>query len=93
LSDDQMRQLNPMIRNAIYSALVLLHYAGDESKPRRNRNAIAGLNWLLMILPKYWEEPELTEDVKQTLRIRVGTDIPEEQRLVLAEFCREYLGI
>lgn len=36
LSDEQMRELNPIIRNAIYTTLVGFLYARDDSHPRRN---------------------------------------------------------
>jgi hypothetical protein len=89
LNDDQMRELNPIIRNAIYSTLIGLYYAGDESKPKRNRSALAWVNFLLVLIPRYWEDPELTDDLKLALKRTIRTDeIPEETREILAAFCR-----
>ena len=93
LSDEQMKELNPIIRNAIYSAVVMLKYAGDESKVKRNRNAIAGISRSLKMIPKYWEEPELNEDTRWTLQSNIGAQMPEQDRKQMAEFCRDYLGI
>ena len=93
LTDEQMRELNPIIRNAIYSALVLLECAGDESDRERNRNALVGVSRLMMMVPKYWEEPELTKDVRWTLESAIGSDMPQKERKRLARFCREYLGL
>lgn len=93
LTDEQMRELNPIVRNAIFSALVLLTHAGDESDRAKNQNAIAGVSRLLMMLPKCWEEPELNKDVRWTLESTIGSSMPEEVRTRMAEFCRDYLGI
>jgi hypothetical protein len=93
LTDDQMKELNPIIRNAIYSALVLLKFAGDENDVAKNQNAIAGVSRLLMMVPKYWEEPELTADTRWTLESNIGAEISEAERKRMAKFCREYLGI
>lgn len=93
LTDEQMKELNPIIRNSIYSALVLLKYAGDESDVAKNQNAIAGVSRLLIMVPKYWEEPELTEDTLWTLDSTIGAEMPEKERKRLAKFCRDYLGL
>lgn len=90
LTDDQMKELNPIIRNAVYSALVLLTYAGDESDVAKHQNAIAGVSRLLMMVPKYWEEPELTEDTRWTLDSSIGAEMPEEERKRMVKFCRDY---
>ncbi len=93
LTDHHMRELNPIIRNAIYSALILLKVAGDETDVGKNQNAIAGVSRLLMMVPKYWEEPELTEDTRWTLESRVGAEMPEKDRKRMAEYCRNCLGL
>src|SRR5262245_1279022 len=78
LNDDQMRELNPIIRNAIYSSLVGLYYAGEASKPKRNRGALSWVSFLLMLIPRYWEGPELTDDLKGALKRTIReADIPE----------------
>src|SRR5262245_45835108 len=89
LNDDQMRELNPIIRNAIYSSLVGLYYAGEASKPKRNRGALSWVSFLLTLIPRYWEDPELTDDLKGALKRTIReADIPEATRTKLAEFCR-----
>lgn len=93
LTDDQMKELNPIVRNAIFSALVLLKHAGDKSSPKKNRNAIAGVSRLLQMVPKYWEEPALSEDTRWTLQSNIGAELPEEERQRMAEFCRDYLWL
>jgi len=46
-----------------------------------------------MMVPKYWEEPELTEDVRWSLESAIGSDIPEKDRKRLARYCRDHLGL
>jgi hypothetical protein len=48
LSDAQMKELNPIIRNAIYTALVQM---------RENPDGMGGYGQLYM--PQYWEDCEL----------------------------------
>jgi hypothetical protein len=94
LSDEQMRELNPLIRNAIYTALVGFLYARDAAHPRRNRCAVSWINFLMTMIPRYWEEPVLTEDFKTSMQMRVSERIlPEEMRLKLATFFQEYLTL
>lgn len=55
LSDAQMRELNPIIRNAIATAFYMLRsYGVDEVSTKT-------LNFQDMLIPKYWEEPQITE--------------------------------
>jgi len=93
LTDEQIQELNPIVRNAIFSAVMLLKYAGDAGDRAKNQNAIAGISRLLMMVPKYWEEPELNEDVRWTLESTIGSSMPEEERKRIAKFCRDYLGL
>jgi hypothetical protein len=56
LSDAQMRELNPIIRNAIYTAL----YAAEQAEQGEARSQVwidFHKHW-----PAYWEAPRLTED-------------------------------
>jgi len=48
LSDAQMKELNPIIRNAIYTAIVVM----DE-------NPTAAAAYASMYVPPYWEDCEL----------------------------------
>ncbi|MEA3397132.1 MAG: hypothetical protein U9R05_06685 [Chloroflexota bacterium] len=60
LTDDQMRELNPIIRNAIYTALYAMEQAAAGSQAARSYVAF-NLHW-----PDYWEPPELTRDYVDT---------------------------
>lgn len=53
LSDAQMKELNPVIRNAVYTALYTMRYfdASDRVKAFMDHQA--------MMIPEYWEDPVL----------------------------------
>lgn len=53
LSDEQMKELNPLIRNAIYTA-----FYANENQDRSSR-AKEYVRYHSSMIPKYWEEPEL----------------------------------
>lgn len=53
LSDAQMKELNPIIRNAVYTALYSIYYFPKSEKIK------AFMNEQAMMIPDYWEEPEL----------------------------------
>ena len=59
LSDEQMKELNPIIRNAIYTAL----YAYDA----QNQSDLLKyfVDYHFMSIPKYWEEPEFVKGFKE----------------------------
>ena len=60
LTDEQMKTLNPIIRNAIYNtALYTIHHGGDEPWCQR----FAGHH--MRMIPHYWEEPELLVAAQQ----------------------------
>jgi len=55
LSDEQMKELNPIIRNAIYTAIdAFNHY---ERVPESRRFVDANLR----LIPQYWEPPEFLQ--------------------------------
>lgn len=58
LSDAQMDELNLIIRNAVYTAI----YAFESRKDSRISEAFVDFH--LMSIPKYWEEPELLAGFK-----------------------------
>jgi hypothetical protein len=62
LSDGQMRGLNPIIRNAVYTALQAL----DDAP--RSENARQFLGFHAAMIPSYWEPPELLDDYRRTTR-------------------------
>lgn len=57
LSDAQMKELNPIIRNAIYTGL----YAA--SRQIEDERCGAYVNFTLMLIPTYWEPPLLLPDL------------------------------
>ena len=58
LSDEQMKELNPIIRNAIYTAI----YAYETHKQSDLSRQF--VDYHLMSIPQYWEEPELLKGFK-----------------------------
>lgn len=56
LSDEQMRTLNPLIRNAIATALHAFNHYDREDAARRF------LDHQGRCIPSYWEAPELLAD-------------------------------
>ena len=62
LSDEQMKELNPIIRNAIYTGLqAFRHYD-------RSTGARSFANFHKVSIPEYWEDPELLADFVETVR-------------------------
>jgi hypothetical protein len=59
LSDAQMKELNPIIRQAIYDVVV----GGDPEL----------IGWLIMLIPDYWEVPDRVSGSWETRRRRVAT--------------------
>jgi hypothetical protein len=59
LSDAQMKELNPIIRRAIYNTLRHLYFLTKGTTTQR-RVAVQELHHLLLLLPDYWEDPDLT---------------------------------
>lgn len=55
LSDEQMKELNPIIRNAVFTAL----YAREVSASSDKAGQFISEN--LAMIPEYWEEPELPQ--------------------------------
>jgi hypothetical protein len=58
LTDEQMRQLNPIIRNAVCTALYALE---NYSRYWKAKKFVDG-NWAA--IPPYWEDPVLDSDLK-----------------------------
>ena len=59
LSDEQMAELNPLIRNAIYTALWALHEAENAEPESKTFPARAFVTYTRLLIPEYWELPEL----------------------------------
>ena len=58
LSDAQMKELNPIIRNAAYTAM----YAYESSE--KSEMSKYFVEYHLLSIPKYWEPPELLKGFK-----------------------------
>ena len=59
MTDDQMQELNPIIRNAVCTALhAFNHYEQTDAAGRF-------VDFNLRMIPKYWEEAELLDDYVQ----------------------------
>jgi hypothetical protein len=56
LSDSQMKKLNPIIRNAVYTALYA-HKNYDSSIAAKQF-----LDFTVNMIPEYWERPHLWSD-------------------------------
>src|SRR5262249_60843212 len=61
LSDAQMKELNPIIRKAIYETLRQLYFLKKGTKKQRFV-AAENIHHLFLLLPDYWEAPDLTEE-------------------------------
>jgi len=57
LTDGQMKELNPIIRNAVYTALYAMVFHGDLEK------ADQFMRYHYSMIPDYWEEPKLFTDL------------------------------
>ncbi len=55
LSDAQMAELNPLIRNGIYTALHAMEHQDDAG-------ANGFIEFTRKMIPTYWEPPQLLED-------------------------------
>jgi hypothetical protein len=62
LSDEQMKELNPIIRNAIYTAL----YARENYN--RSFAAQNFVDFSIRLIPDYWEEPTLIDDLLKSVK-------------------------
>src|SRR5437868_2330616 len=62
LTDDQMKELNPLVRKGIFTALRSI-FLLMKGKTERHRllGGVFIVHWLAMI-PDYWEVADLTED-------------------------------
>jgi len=59
LSDEQMKELNPIIRNAIYTALYTLEFY------KNSEAAKDFVDYHSSMIPDYWEAPELLTPLDQ----------------------------
>ena len=58
LSNAQMKELNPIIRQAIYDVVSFTNQPPKTESDRRQSAQV--INWLTTMIPDYWEVPEKT---------------------------------
>ncbi len=100
LSDDQMKELNPIVRKAIYQTLRLLYFLKKGTKKQR-LVAIQGIHHLLLLLPDYWEDPDLIEQeraeedemAERDMTKRIGLFGSDRSRQAFVEFLQQHLGV
>jgi hypothetical protein len=63
LDDDQMAQLNPIVRDAILEVLVMLRHSSDPDS-LLHANAASGLAFDASMVPPYWEPAQLSQDFR-----------------------------
>jgi len=56
LSDEQMAELNPIIRNAIYTALYVM------DRRHKDLRCFTWFKFTSSLIPAYWELPELIDE-------------------------------
>ncbi|HXB40060.1 MAG TPA: hypothetical protein VNZ49_05925 [Bacteroidia bacterium] len=78
LSDAQMKELNPKIRNGIYDALFALT---NYSKHKKAKDFVDLWN---ISIPDYWEDPKLCNELKKCLA--------ESKKLKDIQFKSEFLN-
>ena len=72
LSDEQMKELNPIIRNAIYTAIY------TQENHQRSNSSKSFMDFHRMSIPKYWKGPELLEAFKKSEKKLSDTFSPED---------------
>jgi hypothetical protein len=100
LSDDQMKELNPIIRTAIYQTLRQIYFLKKGSKKQR-LVAIQEIHHLLLMLPVYWEDPDLTDKERADEDALAKMDMvknmvlfgPERSRQAFVTFLEQHLGV
>lgn len=58
-SDEQMKELNPIIRQATYDILNYLKLASSDENSNEKIVAQGVINFLIQSIPDYWELPNL----------------------------------
>ena len=100
LADDEMKELNPIIRNAIYEALHSLFLMRHGKNQSQRIYGAMQVNYWLMMAPDYWEPPGLADDTAkrlQQLSFHELRSMPwissERSRKEFEEFCRDNLDV
>lgn len=100
LTDEQMKELNPIIRKAIYETLRQIYFLKKGTR-KQQLLAVQQIHYLLLLLPKYWEDPDLTEEDRAQEEELAGRDMTkrmvlfgkDESRQALVDFFKHHLGV
>ena len=84
LSDAQMKELNPIIRKAIYETLRQLYFLKKGTKKQR-LVAVQSIHHLFLLMPDYWEAPDLTEEERADEDKLAGMDMTKRMGLFGSE--------
>jgi hypothetical protein len=63
LTDAQMKELNPLIRNAIYNSLFAM------ANVEKHEECAKIIEWHLMAIPPYWEAPKLNDHFEKVNKV------------------------
>src|SRR5262249_37204518 len=100
LDDAQLRELNPIIRKAIYQTLRNLFFLKKGTKKQR-LVAIQQIHFVFLSLPDYWEDPDLTEQDRadedelseREMTKKMGLFGSDRCRQAFVKFFQEHLGV
>ena len=100
LGDAQMKELNPIIRKAIYETLRQLYFLKKGTKKQR-LVAIQSIHYLFLLLPDYWENPDLTDEERaeedEFAELKTVKSMAlfgsERSRQQFVAFCKKHLGV
>jgi hypothetical protein len=91
LSDDQMRELNPIIRKAVYQTLRQLYFLKKGTQKQR-LIAIQSVHYLFLQLPTYWEDPDLTQEERADEDRLAEMDVTQSMGLLGSERSGQAFG-
>jgi len=100
LSDAQMKELNPILRRGIYETLRQLYFIKKGTKKQRFV-AVQCVHHLLLLVPDYWEDPDLTEEkrvkedefAKTDMVKRMALFGTDRSRQAFVDFLQQHLGV
>ncbi len=100
LSDAQMKELNPIICKAIYQTLRQVYFLKKGTR-KQQLVAIQNIHYLFLLLPNYWENPDLTDEERaeedEFAELKTVKSMAlfgsERSRQQFAAFCKNHLGV
>lgn len=69
LSDSQMKELNPIIRQGIYNALTYWKFSTRSNDDEQKLAAIKDIDFHIKSIPEYWELPDTQIPIQNTSRL------------------------